>query len=77
MEELKIEEAMKAEKVKKTIPASKEEEKILKHLSHESIHIDNIIKLAKLETNIVISTLSIMEMKGIIKDIGGQNYISL
>ena len=77
LEELKIEEAMKAEKVKKTIPASKEEEKILKHLSHESIHIDNIIKLAKLETNIVISTLSIMEMKGIIKDIGGQNYISL
>lgn len=77
LEELKIEEIKKTEKVKRIIPESKEEKNILKILSHESIHIDNIIKLAKLETSAVISTLSIMEMKGMIKDIGGQNYILL
>lgn len=77
LEELKIEERKTAEEVKKIIPASKDEEKILKILSHEPTHIDNIIKLAKLETNVASSTLSIMEMKGIVKNIGGQNYILL
>lgn len=77
LEELKIEERKTAEAVKKIIPASKEEEKILKILSHEPIHIDNIIRQAKLETNMASSALSIMEMKGMVKNIGGQNYIKM
>lgn len=75
LEELKIEEVKNAAQVKKIIPASAEEEIILKHLSHEPVHIDKIIKLVKLEVNVISSTLSILEMKGMVKDIGGQNYI--
>jgi DNA processing protein len=77
LEELKIEERAETEKVKKIIPASPEEEKILKILSPDPLHIDNITKLSKLETNVVSSTLSLMEMKGMVKNIGGQNYIIL
>lgn len=77
LEELKIEKTKQIERIKKIIPDSKEEEKILKILSHEPTHIDNIIKLVKLETSATISTLSLMEMKGMVKNIGGQNFIRI
>lgn len=77
LEELKIEETKNAEQVKKIIPDSREEKIILKFLSHEPVHIDNIIKLSKLEVNVASSTLSLLEMKGMVKNIGGQNYILL
>jgi DNA processing protein len=75
LEELKIEEIVERELVKKTIPATPEEEKILKNLSHEPLHIDTISKITKLNTSAISSTLAIMEMKGMVKNIGGQNYI--
>ena len=55
-----------------------EEEKIVAHvLSPDPTHIDRIIKLTKLETSCVISNLSMLEIKGAIRNIGGQNYIRL
>lgn len=77
LEELNIREIKTTERIKKIIPATKEEEIILKVLSPDPVHIDKITKLTKLETNVVSSTLSIMEMKGMIRNIGGQNYILL
>jgi DNA processing protein len=77
LEELNMERRIEIEKVKKIIPASPAEESLLKILSHEPLHIDKIIKLSKLETSAASSTLTLMEMKGMIKNIGGQNYIIL
>lgn len=50
---------------------------VFKLLSPEPAHIDRIIKLSKLETSVVISTLSFLEMKCLAKNTGGQNYIRL
>lgn len=58
-------------------PGNKEEEAILKILSSDPLHIDNIAKLTKLNMATVSSTLSVMEIKGWIKNIGGQNYTLL
>jgi DNA processing protein len=77
LEELNLEKRSQIDKAKKIIPASEEEKIILKNLSGEPAHIDNIVKLTKLKTAQVASTLVMMEMKGMIKDIGGQNYIIL
>jgi DNA processing protein len=77
LEELNIKDVQAAEKIKKVIPSSPEEEKLLKILSADPLHIDIITKLSKLEANVVSSTLAVMEMKGMIKNIGGQNYIKL
>jgi len=57
------------------VPENKEEAILLKYLSHEPLHIDNISKLSKLGAVSVSSTLAIMEIKGWVKNIGGQNYI--
>jgi DNA processing protein len=57
------------------IPQNTEEEILLRLLSADPIHIDNLAKLSKLGTVSASSTLSLMEIKGWVRNIGGQNYI--
>jgi DNA processing protein len=56
---------------------SPEEQKILRGLSHEPTHVDKIIKAARLETPSVISTLALLEIKGLVKNLGGMHYIKV
>lgn len=60
---------------KKIIPASPEEEKILNHLSLEPTHIDKIIAASGLDAAKVGAILTLMEMRGMIKNLGGMNYV--
>ncbi len=60
---------------KKIIPESVEEELILSQLNHEPMHIDELIKLTKLNTSVINSALTIMEMKGMVKNLGGTQYV--
>ena len=57
------------------VPETSEETLLLKFLSREPIHIDNLIKLSTLGTASALSTLAMMEMKGWVKNIGGQRYV--
>lgn len=77
LEELRIEEKIANELARTDIPATPEEEKILKIITREPVHIDTLAKKVKLETSIVSGTLAVMELKGMVKNIGGQNYILL
>ncbi len=54
---------------------SPEEQRVLRCLSHEPIHVDKIIQAATLETAAVSSILSMLEIKGLVKNVGGMNYI--
>jgi DNA processing protein len=58
-------------------PENKNEKILIGILSSSPLHIDNIGKLSKLKTADVSVTLAMMEIKGWIKNIGGQNYILL
>ena len=59
------------------IPDNADEKILLKILSPDPLHIDKISKMAKLDTSVVSSSLAMMEIKGWVKNIGGQNYILL
>ncbi|MEK7167153.1 MAG: DNA-processing protein DprA [Patescibacteria group bacterium] len=62
--------------VKKIIkPSNKEEAELLKYLSEEPIHIDKLIELSKLSSTIINSVLTMMEINGKIKHLGGMYYI--
>ncbi|MDO8565587.1 MAG: DNA-processing protein DprA [Candidatus Moranbacteria bacterium] len=54
---------------------SPEEEKIFKLLSHEPLHVDKIIKEARLETSSANSILTLLEIKGLIHNVGNMHYI--
>lgn len=60
-----------------SIPAdlSEEERVLLSLLSHEPLHVDKIFKAATLETAVANSALTMLEIKGIAKNVGGMNYI--
>jgi len=60
---------------KQIIPDSPIEEKILNCLSKEPQHVDLIIKETKLDSPTVNSNLTLMEMKGKVKNLGGMMYI--
>ena len=75
LEALNLELATQIIENKKIIPDSKEEEIILKFLSSEPAHIDELIKKSKLKSSIVNSTLTLMEMKGKVRNLGGMNYV--
>lgn len=60
---------------KKIIPESIEEKEILSFLSHEPIHIDELARFTKFNSSKISSTLIMMEMKGIIRNLGGMQYV--
>jgi DNA processing protein len=48
---------------------------ILQHLSHEPKHIDEICRCSKLSLQTVSSSLAMLELRGIIKQMGVLNYV--
>jgi DNA processing protein len=52
-----------------------EEVRLLKILNHEPMGINEIIKQSSLDTGTVNSTLTFLEMKGKVRNLGGQQYI--
>jgi len=60
---------------KKIIADTPEEKLILNHLNHDPIHINDIIRMTNLSTPIASSTLILMEMKGLARNIGGMKYV--
>ena len=62
---------------KKPAPSNPEEEKIMLILNNETVHINDIIRLSSLDTSKINSTLIIMEMKGMVKNLGGGEYTIL
>lgn len=51
------------------------EEKVLRHLDHEPKTINEIIRGVHLDAASVTSTLTMLEMKGKVRNLGGQQYI--
>ena len=58
-----------------TLPLLPNEEKIVSVLSREPKHVDQIIKEILLDSATANSSLTMLEMKGIIKNLGGMMYI--
>lgn len=75
LEELNLSHLIKTPRKKKIKPENKEEEIILSLLSAQPIHIDEIIKLSKLPVSVVNSTLMILELKDVVKNLGKNNFI--
>jgi len=74
LEELKIEEKSKAANAREVLPANKEEENLLK-LLREPLLADQIVVKSGYETSIVNSLLVQMEIKGLIRNLGGTRYV--
>ena len=56
-------------------PAADAEAAVLSHVYYDPIHIDEVGRLVGLPMATVSSTLSLMEIKGLVKQVGAMNYI--
>ncbi|PIY96846.1 MAG: DNA-protecting protein DprA [Candidatus Kerfeldbacteria bacterium CG_4_10_14_0_8_um_filter_42_10] len=75
LEPLNLKQLASSQEVRKIIADTKEEELILKSLPEEPIHIDQIVRNSGLSAPIVNSTLTLMEMKGKVRNLGGMHYV--
>ncbi len=60
---------------KTILPENDEERMLLAHLSHEPRHIDEIIQASTLSAPQVSALLTMLELKGMIRHMGGMQYI--
>ena len=56
-------------------PQDENESLLMEQVSHEPMHIDDILRRSQLPITVVSSTLAMMELKGMVKQVGGMHYI--
>ena len=75
LEELNLTTVAQQMEMKELIPASDTESMLLKQLSAEPIHIDELCRNSGLHISAISSTLAMMELKGMVKQIGSMSYV--
>jgi DNA processing protein len=76
LEELNLTMAEQQQQVLAVAPENEAESALLKHLSAEPVHIDELGRETGLPIATVSGTLALMELKGMVRQVGGMNYIA-
>jgi DNA processing protein len=77
LEELNLTMVLERVAVQRAVPDSAEEALLLNYLSHQPVHIDALSRDCGLPSAMVSSTLTLMELKGMVQQVGGMNYVLL
>ena len=78
LEELNLNEVAHQQEMPLTLePEDEAEESLLRHLHEEPLHIDDIRQVASLPIAAVSSTLTMLELKGKVKQVGCMHYIRM
>jgi DNA processing protein len=74
LEELNLTAVAEQIEMKEIIPSSETEALLLKQLGAEPIHIDEVCRSSGLPMSTVSSSLAMMELKGLVKQVGAMNF---
>ncbi len=75
LEELNLTMVSEQAQARAVLPENETEALLLEHLSAEPRHIDALGRAAHLPIAQVSSTLALMELKGMVRQVGGMNYV--
>ncbi len=75
LEELNLTMVSEQAQVRAVIPDNEIEAALLDHLSTEPVHVDELGRAVQLPIAQVSSTLALMELKGMVRQVGGMNYV--
>jgi DNA processing protein len=75
LEELDLGRAVEQQEARRIVPESEVEATVLGLLSAEPQHIDELGQTAGLPIAVVSSTLTLMELKGLVRHVGGMQYV--
>lgn len=74
LEELEVEVKAKKIEAQRVLPESQEEEALLEFLKDGPVHIDELVHKSGFSVSTVSSVLSLMEIKGLVKNMGKMEY---
>jgi DNA processing protein len=74
LEELNLSIVTREPQPKESVPVTDTESMLLHHISREATHIDDICRKSGLPIAMVNSMLAMMELRGMVKQVGGMNY---
>jgi DNA processing protein len=75
LEELNLTMVFEHSAVQQALPDTAEEAALFEYLSAEPVHIDALSRATGLSSQAVSSTLTLLELKGIVRQVGGMNYV--
>ena len=75
LEELNLRMVAEYTAVQLALPETSEEIALYARLSAQPIHVDELSRETGLPTHTVSSTLTMMELKGLVRQVGGMNYV--
>ena len=61
--------------VQLALPETVDESAIFANLSAQPVHVDDLSRSTGLSSSVVSSTLTLMELKGMVRQVGGMNYV--
>ena len=75
LEEMEMPLAVAQVQARQSIPPGSNEAQVLACLSHDPLHIDELGRTTGLPMSVVSSTLALLELKGMVRSLGGMNYV--
>jgi DNA processing protein len=75
LEELRLQLVPQQLEMRRLLPENETESRLIALLSHEPVHIDELTRRSTLPASDVSSTLAIMELKGLVRQVGGMQYV--
>jgi DNA processing protein len=75
LEELNLTMVSEQAGVREIVPGNETEALLLKYLSHESVHVDELGRSSGLPIAEVSGTLALMELKGLVRQTSGMHYV--
>jgi DNA processing protein len=75
LEELNLTMVSQQAEVRAVVPENETEAALLAYITTEPVHVDEIGRESGLPIAQVSSTLALMELKGMVRQVGGMNYV--
>ena len=75
LDELNLQMVVEQTAVQMLLPETAEEAALLEQLTYQPIHVDELGRATGFPTSLVSSTLTMMELKGMVQQTGGMNYV--
>ncbi len=75
LEELNLTMVVQQLELQAIVPENETESRLLSFLSSDPLHVDEIVRRTALPISEVSSTLALMELKGMVRQVSGMNYV--
>jgi DNA processing protein len=77
LDELNLTAVVEQRAARQTLPTDPTEATLLGRLSHDPMHVDELTRAARLPTSVVTATLTLLELKGLARQIAPMQYVRI